>query len=372
MRNLTQKAAICSLATTLGISSAYAQDPVPVDESAGSEVAAEAPTEPIHYVGVLGTVTRPDDGRNNRGADIDYAMGVSALFGKQYANRWGYEIQGFGETFETGDVLRTDWYRYGLNADLTYSWGDRSHFTPFVLAGVGGNYDDVFPGEDKTTWFANVGAGFVTGGIESLGGLRLRSEVRYIYDDFEDGYGDIRLGVGFELPLFATAPEAAMPAPAAEEQVKIVEVPTGLLDSDGDGVIDEKDQCPDTPAGTRVDGNGCPLPKVMTLNGVTFEFDKTRLRPDAETILDSATEILKKYPDMQVEVAGHTDSMGTEAYNLKLSDGRAAAVREYFISKGVPETQLTSKGYGEAEPVADNATEDGREHNRRVELRILN
>ena len=137
-------------------------------------------------------------------------------------------------------------------------------------------------------------------------------------------------------------------------------------------MIDERDKCPGTPPNTRVDGDGCPLAKVIALDGVTFEFDSTRLRPDARTILDNASEILRKYPDMKVEVAGHTDSKGSARYNLKLSDGRAAAVREYFIGKGVGAEQLSSKGYGEAEPIADNATDAGRERNRRVELRILN
>jgi OOP family OmpA-OmpF porin len=75
---------------------------------------------------------------------------------------------------------------------------------------------------------------------------------------------------------------------------------------------------------------------------------------------------------MKVEVAGHTDNVGTDAYNLKLSQGRATAVRDYFVSQGVPSSQLTVKGYGESDPIADNNTDEGRERNRRSELRILN
>ena len=127
-----------------------------------------------------------------------------------------------------------------------------------------------------------------------------------------------------------------------------------------------------SPTGTRVSGEGCPLPKIMELKGVTFEFDKIRLRPDAQTILDWATEILKKYPDMQVEIAGHTDSIGTDEYNQQLSEGRAQAVKQYFIDHGIPEGQMSVKGYGESEPRDTNDTAEGRERNRRVELRILN
>lgn len=337
----------------------------------------EAPAEAVvhqgravQYLGVLGTYTFPDKDRDRNGADIDFGGGGSVLYGWQSKDRWGFEVQGFMETFETSETLRTDFYRYGGNLDLFYAFGDRTRLTPFVLIGAGGNHDDVFPARDKFTWFANAGVGAVTGPVTSFGDLRVRAEARYLYDDFESGYSDIRLGLGIEIPLFARKGAAPLAEPV--EVVKVVEVPTGLKDSDGDAVIDEKDQCPDTPPKTRVDGVGCPLPKVLELKGVTFEFDSTRLRPDAQTILDDATEILKKYPDMQVEVAGHTDSKGREAYNLKLSDGRAATVRDYFIGKGVPASQLRSKGYGEAEPVADNATDAGRERNRRVELRILN
>lgn len=348
---------------SLSINSAQAQDEAPA-ESVVREGRA------IQYLGVLGTHTFADKDRDRNGAEIDFGAGGSVLYGWQSADRWGFEVQGFMETFETSETLRTDFYRYGGNVDLFYAFGNRATFTPFVLIGAGGNHDDVFPARDKFTWFGNAGIGAVTGPVTSFGDLRVRAEARYIYDDFESGYSDIRLGLGIEIPLFAR--KGATPIPAPEEVVKVVEVPTGLKDSDEDGVVDERDQCPDTPPKTRVDGVGCPLPRVMELKGVTFEFDSTRLRPDAQTILDNATAILKKYPDMQVEVAGHTDSKGSERYNLKLSDGRAAAVREYFIGKGVGAGQLSSKGYGEAEPVADNATEAGRERNRRVELRILN
>ncbi|MDP3859262.1 MAG: OmpA family protein [Stagnimonas sp.] len=360
-----KKLLVCGLAAGLALNPAYAQDEAPSAEASTTEA------QPQHYLGVLGTFTRADDARDRNGADIDYGAGFSALYGWQSKDRWGFEVQGFAETFETSQTLRTDWYRYGINGDLTYAFGDRSELTPFVLAGIGGNHDDVFPGKDKFTWFGNLGAGVVTGPFTQFANLKLRGEVRYIYDDFESGYSDFRLGLGIEIPLFGKE-AAAEPMPVVEEQVKVVEVPTGLLDSDGDGVVDEKDKCPDTPAGTRVDGDGCPLAKVIALNGVTFEFDSTRLRPDALTILDQASTILTKYPDMQVEVAGHTDSKGSESYNLKLSDGRAASVREYFVSKGIAEGQITSKGYGEAEPVADNTSDEGRERNRRVELRILN
>ncbi|MDP2787767.1 MAG: OmpA family protein [Pseudomonadota bacterium] len=144
------------------------------------------------------------------------------------------------------------------------------------------------------------------------------------------------------------------------------------LDTDGDGVIDSADQCPTTPAGERVDAKGCSLPKVINLDGVNFDNNDDALRPAVAAILDAAVATLKRYPGLQVEVAGHTDSTSSDAHNLDLSQRRAQAVMDYFISKGVKADSLSAKGYGEVLPIADNATAEGRFKNRRVELRILN
>ena len=326
------------------------------------------------YFGVQGTYSMADDDRGFRlnelglDADTDEAVGFSVLYGWQFPSNWGVEAQLFSETIETDVPGVTDFYRHGVTADLTYSFGDRSSFTPFALIGVGGNYNDVSPNDDEFDLLANAGLGFVTGPVFKYGDIRLRAEARYLFDTFESEYGDIRFGLGIEIPLMKTPEPLPEPEPVEPE---VVEVPSGLRDDDGDGVINDRDQCPETPEGERVDGVGCPLGNLIPLNGVTFEFDKTRLRPDAETILDLAAVVLNKYPDMEVEVAGHTDSQGAEDYNQELSEGRANAVRDYFMSKGVKNT-ITARGYGEAEPVADNDSEEGRERNRRVELRILN
>lgn len=179
------------------------------------------------------------------------------------------------------------------------------------------------------------------------------------------------------------------------------------LDTDGDGVADYMDKCPDTPKGVKVDELGCPVdsdgdgvpdykdacpttpasaadgcppatpvavpapvlkPKKLILEGVSFDNDQAVLRPEAKVILDQAAEALKEWGTVKVQVAGYTDSMSGDDYNLKLSQQRAEAVREYLIGKGVAADRLTAKGYGEAMPIADNATEAGRAKNRRVEL----
>lgn len=109
-------------------------------------------------------------------------------------------------------------------------------------------------------------------------------------------------------------------------------------------------------------------PAHPVLEGVNFDFDRATLRPEAYAILDRAAETLRQWGDGKVEVAGHTDSIGTEAYNMGLSLRRAEAVTNYLITRGIAGDRLSIKGYGESRPVADNATADGRFKNRRVEL----
>ena len=109
----------------------------------------------------------------------------------------------------------------------------------------------------------------------------------------------------------------------------------------------------------------------IVLRGVQFDFDKAVIRPNAEVILDAAAEVLKENRDVQAEVAGHTDSLGSEAYNEDLSRRRAGAVADYLASQGIAARRLSTVGYGESSPVASNETEEGRAQNRRVEFNIL-
>jgi len=147
------------------------------------------------------------------------------------------------------------------------------------------------------------------------------------------------------------------------------------LDSDGDAVPDYKDLCPDTPKGVIVDQDGCPLPgeKVLSLEGVNFGFDKATLTDDAKQILEEAVTVLKDTDSIvEVRVEGHTDSIGTEAYNQQLSQERAQSVVDYLESRGINGSNLIPVGMGESEPVATNETKEGRAKNRRVDFVVNN
>lgn len=148
-------------------------------------------------------------------------------------------------------------------------------------------------------------------------------------------------------------------------------------DSDGDGVADQFDKCPGTPAGTAVDGSGCPLPKApeptvkdqSTLTGfetIQFEFNSSVLKTDSYPTLDKLSSVLRENGG-KVTVKGYASSEGTAAYNLKLSKDRANSVKTYLVNSGVNASQVVTKGYGEANPIASNDTEEGRIQNRRVE-----
>lgn len=108
--------------------------------------------------------------------------------------------------------------------------------------------------------------------------------------------------------------------------------------------------------------------KISELPGANFDFDKSTLKPEGKTRLDEAVALMAKHPDMKVSVNGYTDSIGSDAHNLRLSQRRAEAVVEYLTSKGVAANRLTAVGHGKANPIADNKTEEGRARNRRVEI----
>src|SRR5262249_50610305 len=109
----------------------------------------------------------------------------------------------------------------------------------------------------------------------------------------------------------------------------------------------------------------------LVLEGVNFETNSATLTPEARVILDKVAQSLKDWPEVRVEIGGHTDSRGSDAHNLKLSDARAHSVMTYLTEHGVASSRLTAKGYGEKKPIATNATEEGRSKNRRVELTRL-
>lgn len=172
----------------------------------------------------------------------------------------------------------------------------------------------------------------------------------------------------------------------------------GCPDSDGDGVPDHKDKCPDTPKGCTVDANGCPIDSdgdgvidcedncpnepgpasnhgcpdwvELDLSNILFDFDKSDLRPESKAELDKLAETLDASKEYQIVVGGHTDNIGTEAYNMGLSERRAQAVVKYLLMKGVNNAYVGSHNYGESKPLVPNTSRANRQENRRVEFEV--
>lgn len=153
-----------------------------------------------------------------------------------------------------------------------------------------------------------------------------------------------------------------------------------IRDADSDGIPDDRDKCPKEPETKNgfEDDDGCPdeIPKEVekftgSITGITFVQGSATIAVASNRTLKAASDILKKYPSLSIEVSGHTSSEGALDFNEKLSLDRAEAVKKWLVDDGIPDSRITARGAGPSEPVADNETQLGRAKNRRIEFRIL-
>jgi len=292
--------------------------------------------------------------------------------------------QGVSGTFLDTQVTERNWELMSLSLVGRYHFiSEGRSWNPYVSLGIGAQeHHDGTQTQPMALGFnkSRVGTDVVTtvgfGVQKDLGYASLRGEVglRVDMDDegvSDDYYTDGYLGFSFVLPIGPEAVPAVEPPPPAKTCAD--------LDDDGDGVNNCNDKCPGSQAGQAIGPDGCPVPLTIDLKGVNFDFDKDTLRPDAVAILDEAISILGKYPELKVEVAGHTDSKGTDEYNQALSERRARTVYDYLTGHGIDAARLVGPvGYGESKPIAPNTNEDGsdnpegRAQNRRTELNVQN
>lgn len=229
-------------------------------------------------------------------------------------------------------------------------------------------------------------------------GMSLRGEYQY----FDDDAALLSIGAQKRFGKVAPPPPPVVikPEPAPAPISVPVPVPEPVKDSDDDGVLDPQDKCPTTPAGTQVDGSGCAIdsdgdgvlnpndkcPDTMAgitvdrdgcplidkfsgvLEGVNFYTASDQLTGEAQTILNGVADELNAYPSIRVIVVGHTDNKGNAASNKDLSQRRAKEVSRYLVRRGVEADRMRYTGKGEEDPIASNATEQGRARNRRVEF----
>lgn len=235
--------------------------------------------------------------------------------------------------------------------------GNSNRIRPYAAFGAGEiDVDKGFESSVEKTVNAGLGLRWM---FTQRFGARFEARMLYSLDDHNE---DTLLSVGLNYYLGKVTPDAAPASLAAAD------APSS--DEDNDGVMDAKDQCLGTAPGVRVDSVGCPLPvtEVASIKMmVNFGVDSTTVEEKYFADIAELGAFLQRFEDVYVDVEGHTDSTGPESYNQKLSQRRAQAVVELLVNQyGIAPQRLEAKGYGESQPVADNATAQGRAENRRV------
>ncbi len=287
--------------------------------------------------------------------DLGYVIGIGYDFTARLSAE--FSVMDLNPETKAKRELDQDLWKVDVLYGLDFNLG---RFKPFVVSGLGNSNID---GENDSIW--DVGAG-----------LRLplnerwtwRTSIRNYYAlgrDFEDqDFGiDTTLVYRFGGSRKSMAPSNEPPREGVQEVVAVA-------DADRDGVPDANDLCSDTPRSYAVDKDGCPIAieevaRVELL--VNFDFDRSEVKEQYLPEIESVARFMEQYPDRVVELEGHTDSRGTDAYNLGLSQRRAEAVMAELVGRfGISPSRVSAKGFGESQPIGSNDSAQGRAENRRV------
>jgi OOP family OmpA-OmpF porin len=308
-----------------------------------------------------------------RFVDDDWHWGLG--IGKHLSEKWSLELNGALGNFDGDNGIELDQDAYSLDALLVFN--RPSVVSPFLTFGAGYITNDYGAGNKADGWLAQAGVGLMIDVAENSSRsfvfqLRPEAKVRYDWADYpnHDDMHDYVLQVGVIFSFGAPRGQPVAASVAAPAPLPVVPPPGPNPDLDGDGVPNDADLCPNTPRGTAVNPVGCTPGDAVTLRGVTFDNDSSTLTPASGPLLDHVAADLKRHPQLKVELRGYTDNVGSNSYNEQLSQRRADAVREYLISRGISEDRLTTKGFGESNPVVSNDTPMGRLENRRVTMQI--
>lgn len=353
---------------------------------------------------------------------VSYGLAAGYNLTKNWAIEFDLRYTPTETDFDAGtNNFDVDVWTGSMNA--LYHFNPDGPFVPYVVAGFGGMVfdggdsgvgDGGDDGDDDSDFMLNAGAGIKYFFTDDLA---LRLDARYVadlhsdrqYDQLPgsddpdhnliatagltwqfggpppapappvdsdmDGVPDARdkcpgTPLGTAVDAVGCPPALPKPAPVVEKPAPVPPPPPApdpcAGDDDGDGVNNCLDKCPGTEKGIVVDEFGCPVKFTLY---VEFDFDKSEIRPQYHDKLKEAADFINKYPNTKFLLAGHTDSKGTDKYNQALSERRAASVKKYLVEKfGIGAQLLHPRGYGESRPIADNATDEGRQKNRRVEV----
>ena len=381
--------------------------------------ALTADGQQVPYVGLFGVFELSDA---NRASDDGY--GAQGTIGYPITERSSLEFSFIALQRKRHSDGRDD-YKNAIALDYLYDFGFYKfgsellpEFKPYLLAGLTGIQEDALAHKTYHPGL-NAGAGLLVplriGSWDWGWAIRTEGKVFAQYNDKDTAPADrqalvdYHFQIGLQIPLSIVTHHRGSDAPATDCALSVVNPVTGRKDcvtdsdhdgvpdgvdkcpgtapgvavneegcaadkggdADGDGVLDSDDQCPGTAPGIKVDAKGCAIDQTLILQGVNFETGSAVLTGDAAATLDLIAQSLNGQPNSKIEIGGHTDNVGSEAYNLTLSQQRAEAVRQYLIGKGVDAARMTTQGYGTSKPIESNATEKGRAINRRVEFKIV-
>ena len=320
-----------------------------------------------------------------------FSFGIAGSLNK--IDKWGDISKGPDVTNEVDD-----WSYYAIDGTIKYNFLEGKTLDPFV--GVGGGY----------TWVDEIGAGTLNGTLgfnvwfsENVG-LTFQSSYKHAFEDYLASHFQHTAGFSIKFGCPDTDGDGIADNKDNCPTVAGLKALNGCPDADGDGVTDADDKCPNEagPAANKgcpwpdadgdgvldkddkcpdvkgtVANNGCPevseeVQKTLNEYAKTILFDsgKSSIKAQSQAVLNDIIGILKEYPTAKFTVEGHTDSVGSEKLNQRLSDSRANSVKEHLIEHGIDAFRLSALGYGEAKPIDSNKTRKGRANNRRVEINL--
>jgi OmpA-OmpF porin, OOP family len=320
------------------------------------------------------------DGGLHYASGMDWGIAAGLNLSEELGSEFNFNSVDSSRGGHSGRILL---YRFDLLFHLTGLLSDKT--VPYVSLGTGfTSYKNKGLGNQKN-YDVILDPGFGLKHYLSKN-FALRGDARYILDyTGNDLHHNLlyNAGLTFEFGLNDEEPAASVSVEPSEP-IKEELCPSGpdgcverdwcKKDSDGDGVPDCIDKCPDTPKGIKVDSNGCPPASeqgAIIFRNILFDFDKSNIKPDSFVVLDEIVEYLETNKGIMMEIQGHTDNKGTAEYNMKLSYRRADSVRKYIVGKGIAPDRLKVNGFGFSNPVIPNDSDENRTRNRRVEFKPI-
>ena len=296
----------------------------------------------------------------NLDLDRNYANGGLAIGFNQFDSIIDQVELGFLRSTEDVDYTNgTDTGVTRVFTNLVKEYALTSDFSLYSLIGAGVEFFDDENFDNENGLFGNYGAGIK---YKIADQFALKFDVRHLIE-VDNGDNNLLYNLGFAMPFG----EVAKPAPVVEAPAPVIEVPAPVIetpkDSDNDGVLDTLDKCPNTMVGASVDNTGCMT--LVNLN-INFDTDSAVIKDSYNSRIVEFANMMKNNTNLKATIEAHTDSVGSNKYNQKLSERRASSTVEALKALDVDSSRLTAIGYGETKPVATNKTAEGRAENRRV------